>query len=62
MVTMQEMVYSNMLTINAVVKLLDERGVLSKLGYPGADHQALGSGVAPLLQLYRGFHDEHISN
>jgi hypothetical protein len=29
-VTMQEMVYSNMLTLNALVELLDERGVVPK--------------------------------
>ena len=29
-VTMQEMVYSNMLTINALVELLDERGLIPK--------------------------------
>jgi len=29
-VTAEEMTYSNMLTVNALVELLDERGILSK--------------------------------
>jgi hypothetical protein len=29
-VSMQEMVYSNMLTLNALVEVLDEKGLLAK--------------------------------